>query len=322
VTAASAHLRGIVIAGALAALALALGFVTLAMNQSSSRAAPHVVLPLKARHKAASGTRAGAGAGATAGRGKAVRPAPKPDPNLTAALAAGLPRAVARALAATPVAVVQLSSADDPVAELSAGEARAGAALGGATYVQVNVDRNGKAVDALTRALGKLPAAPATLVYQRPAKLYVTLTGFNDKTVVQQAVANATPEPSPGSRLSPAAAFAQRANGICTATEAQLAALGVPAPTQTTITRYKTVVSDFASQFGALKAPPGKAAEVGKAKAALRRMNAKLAAALDAAVRGDRSAARADVREATISAAEFDGIARELGATACAEAAA
>ena len=50
--AATAHLRGIVIAGALAALALALGFVTLAMNQTTSKAATHTIVPLKDRHPA------------------------------------------------------------------------------------------------------------------------------------------------------------------------------------------------------------------------------------------------------------------------------
>jgi len=43
----------------------------------------------------------------------------------------------------------------------------------------------------LTRLLGKLPIAPATLIYIRPATLYVTLPGFNDRTIIQQAAANA-----------------------------------------------------------------------------------------------------------------------------------
>jgi hypothetical protein len=86
---------------------------------------------------------------------------------------------------------VQLTSRDDQVAELALGEARVGAALAGAALVSVDVDGNGGAVEVLTRLLGKLPIAPATLVYTRPATLYVTLPGFNDRTVVQQAAANA-----------------------------------------------------------------------------------------------------------------------------------
>jgi hypothetical protein len=57
--------------------------------------------------------------------------------------------------------------------------------------VQVGVDTNGGEVQALTRALGQLPDAPATLVYMRPTSVFVTLSGYNDRTVVQQAVTNA-----------------------------------------------------------------------------------------------------------------------------------
>jgi hypothetical protein len=184
----SAHLRGIVIAGVLAAVALALGFVTLAMNQTASNAAAPPITPLKLRHH-----------GATAGTTTVAKPqvvkkkkhVVRVDPNFTAALKAGLPRSVARALAAHEVAVVQLTSHRDQIAQLALGEARVGAGLAGAALVQVDVDGNGGAVAVLTRLLGKLPIAPATLVYIRPATLYVTLTGFNDRTIIQQAAANA-----------------------------------------------------------------------------------------------------------------------------------
>jgi hypothetical protein len=113
------------------------------------------------------------------------------DPNFKAALAAGLPRSVARALAAHKVAVVQLISKDDQVAALALGEARVGAKLADASLVTISVDGDGGAVEVLTRLLGELPNAPTTLVYQRPGTLYVTLQGFNDRTIVQQAAANA-----------------------------------------------------------------------------------------------------------------------------------
>jgi len=196
----SAHLRGIVIAGVLAAVALGLGFVTLAMNQSASPAAAPAIIPLHLRHHVATARRtASATTSHVVKKAPAVKKAPtkkKPhvarvDPNFTAALKAGLPRSVALALAAHPVAVVQLSSQGDDVAKLASDEARAGAALGDAAFVTVDVDGNGGAVEVLTRLFGKLPVAPATLVYIRPATLYVTLQGFNDRTVVQQAAANA-----------------------------------------------------------------------------------------------------------------------------------
>jgi hypothetical protein len=180
---ASLHLRGIVIASVLAAVAVALGFVTLAMNQTASRAAARPILPHKLAKVAPSIKKLPAK--------KAVHTARKPNPHLVAALKAGLPVTVARALAAHSVVVVQLTSQDDGVAKLALGEARAGAALAGASFLAVGVDSNGGTVGALTRLLGKLPVAPASLVYARPAKLYVTLAGFNDRTTVQQAAENA-----------------------------------------------------------------------------------------------------------------------------------
>jgi hypothetical protein len=98
---------------------------------------------------------------------------------------------VAVALAASPVAVVELTSKQDPVAQLAFGEAQAGAKLGGASFVSVDVDHDGGAVAVLTRLIGSLPVAPAALVYARPGSLVLTLPGFNDRTTVQQAAANA-----------------------------------------------------------------------------------------------------------------------------------
>lgn len=192
----SVHLRGIVIAGVLAAVALALGFVTLAMNQTASQAAPRTILPLKARHHTAvvRTTEGVATKKAKAGKaraGKARAGKAKPDPNFVAALQAGLPRSVARALAARPVVVVQLTSKSDPVAQLATGESKAGAAEAKASFVAVNVDSDGGDVEVLTRTLGQLPTAPAVLIYTRPARLVTTLPNFNDRTVVEQAAVSA-----------------------------------------------------------------------------------------------------------------------------------
>jgi hypothetical protein len=138
----SAHLRGIVIAGVLAAVALALGFVTLAMNQTASNAAAPAITPLKLRHHAAAtGTTTVAKTQVVKKKKHVVRV----DPNLTAALKAGLPRSVARGLAAHKVAVIQLTSHRDQIAQLALGEARVGAGLAGAALVPVDVDGNGGA---------------------------------------------------------------------------------------------------------------------------------------------------------------------------------
>ena len=183
--AASAHLRGIVIAGVLAVVALGLGMVTLAMNQSSSSAATHKVLSLKQR-------------GLSTAKHVATKKVhhKAPDVHLVAALKAGLPRSVAVALAAKPVVVVTLTSAADSVAGLSMHEAQAGARLAGASFVSVGVDRDGGDASQLTALLGDLPTAPATLVYVRPGTLFVQLPGFNDRTVVQQAAHTALTAPT------------------------------------------------------------------------------------------------------------------------------
>ena len=191
----SGHLRGIVIAGGLAALALALGFMTLSMNRTAAApAATHRILPLKVRRalaKKAAAAKTPATTKAAPPKAK-VKPKPRVNPNFVAAKNAGLPVTIAHALAARPVVVVALSSKDDELAKLSASEALVGSTLAGAAFVVVSVDRDGGAVEALTRLLGSLPGSPATFVYKRPATLVTTLTGFSDRTVVQQAAASAT----------------------------------------------------------------------------------------------------------------------------------
>ena len=181
---ASSHLRGLVIAGALAAVALALGFFTLEMNKSGSPAAPQPLTRTPAAVTPATAK----------GHKKVVKPKP-PNPNLVAALKVGLPRSIANGLASHRVVVIALTSAADPVAAIAAREAQAGAKLAGASFVQISVDRNGGDVSTLTRILGSLPVAPATLVYARPSTLVVTMLGFNDKTTVQQAAINAAAAP-------------------------------------------------------------------------------------------------------------------------------
>lgn len=214
--AASAHLRGIVIAGVLAAVALALGFVTLGMNQSSSSAGTHQVLSLKQRGLASAKTTK------PAVKKKQVVKKNAPNAHLVAALRAGLPRSIATALAAKRVVVVSLTSASDSVAGLALHEAQAGATLAGASFVTISVDRDGGDASKLTGVLGNLPVAPATLVYVRPATLYVQLDGFNDRTVVQQAAHSAL-----DARAAPAPAQTQAAPGTTETTTT------VPAPAAT-----------------------------------------------------------------------------------------
>jgi hypothetical protein len=185
----SPQLRAVLIAGGLALTALALGFVTLSMNQSSSSAAPKKILSLKARGLASAHA---APAHATPTAKPKPKPKPKPaDVHRLAALRAGLPGSVATQLGGHATVVVELFSKSDPVDVEARDEAKAGAALAGAGFLAVDVDVESGTVSDLTRAVGALPPAPASLVYSRPAALFVTLTGFNDRTTVAQAAANA-----------------------------------------------------------------------------------------------------------------------------------
>ena len=195
------QLKAILIAGGLAALALVLGFFTLSMNQSSSSATPPAILPLKQRtHADASKT---ASKPAVKAKPKPrVKPKPKPNPIVVAAVEAGLPKSVALQLGTKRAVVVALFSSSDEVDGLARAEAASGAALAGAGFVAVDVDAD-KDSATLTRTLGSLPPAPATLVYVRPATVYITLPGFNDRTTVQQAASNALAAPA-GSTSGPA----------------------------------------------------------------------------------------------------------------------
>jgi hypothetical protein len=309
----TAHLRGVVIAGGLAALALALGFVTLLMNQSASQASVHPVLSLKARHLK------------TPAKTTTVHVVKRIDPNLTAALHGGLPRSVARALAARPVVVVELSSPQDSVAQLALGEAKAGAKLGGASFVVVDVDKNGGAVQVLTRLIGQLPMAPAALVYARPATLYVTLPGFNDRTTVQQAVANAAPVTTVGHVLVATPTWASRAVVLCRRTYTQFGAmggLGNPGKLAVQKTRFEAVAAGFLSQMKALKPAAGTAVQVKQLNVLL----VKNFAAEDAIVAATTLHNAGALASAKARAAGYqlriDKLERKLGAAGCVEAAA
>jgi hypothetical protein len=172
VTAAAPHLRAILIAGALAATAVALGFYTM-VRQQVTPATPPVVAPHVAK----------------------TTQAPKLQADVAAALAAGLPKRVAAQFARHEVVVVTLYSPSVAVDRVVAAEARAGAALGAAGFVAVNVGK-GPAADKLTTAFGVL-SAPATLVLARGAygAPVTRFDGFADEQTVAQAALNADPTP-------------------------------------------------------------------------------------------------------------------------------
>jgi hypothetical protein len=108
---------------------------------------------------------------------------------VTAALKAGLPVPLARALGQHNVVVVSLYNPYSEVDGISFAEARAGAQLAGSGFVPLNVLSNAE-VGKLTELLGLLPD-PGVLVYVRPSTLAIKLSGFADKETVAQAVQNA-----------------------------------------------------------------------------------------------------------------------------------
>ena len=101
----------------------------------------------------------------------------------------GLPKVLARALAANRVVVVGLYDPDAAIDQLALAEARAGARSAGAGFVALNVLADGQSRP-LLELLGTLEN-PGVLVYRRPDTLFARIGGFADSETVAQAAANA-----------------------------------------------------------------------------------------------------------------------------------
>ena len=103
----------------------------------------------------------------------------------------GFPLAVDRALARHKVVVVSLVVPGSHVDELAAGEAKAGAKLGGAGYLALNV-LNERVAHAVLAKLDGVKE-PSLLVLKRSGEVVLALEGFVDRETVAQAAANAAP---------------------------------------------------------------------------------------------------------------------------------
>ena len=138
-------------------------------------------------HKTATAKRQGEGPGL---EGHApVKPAPKKVvPKIPPT---GFPLAVDRALARHKVVVVSLVIPGSHVDELAAGEAKAGAKLGGAGYLALNV-LNERVAHAVLAKLERFKE-PSLLVLKRSGEVVLALEGFVDRETVAQAAANAAP---------------------------------------------------------------------------------------------------------------------------------
>ena len=103
----------------------------------------------------------------------------------------GFPAVVDRALREHAVVVLSLVVPGARVDELAAAEAEAGAKLGGAGFLALNVLN-----EAVARSLlAKLDAVqdPSVLVVTRSGEVALELAGFVDRETVAQAAANAVP---------------------------------------------------------------------------------------------------------------------------------
>jgi hypothetical protein len=118
--------------------------------------------------------------------------APKPKPAVNPVVPpSGFPVVVDQALRQHEVVVLSLVVPGARVDELAAAEAEAGAKLGGAGFLALNVLNEGVA----RSLLAKLDSVqdPSVLVVKRSGEVAIELAGFVDRETVAQAAANALP---------------------------------------------------------------------------------------------------------------------------------
>ena len=203
-TSVSQPVRIAALVGLAAALALGGMFMLMGRKSAGSASSPPVVIkhhPFGPGAKTASPSgKAPASSSAPTAHSSSVTKAPtrvavKPKapvrpPAEVAALAAGLPARLARALGQHRVVVVSLTDPQSEVDGIAFAEARASAALAGAGFVSLSVLSKSD-IAKLTEKFGQTLPDPGLLVYTRPAKLAVRLDGFVDKESVAQAAQNA-----------------------------------------------------------------------------------------------------------------------------------
>jgi hypothetical protein len=340
VTAENPQLRAIAIAGALAVVAVLLGMWTLNRQQPSATDTPLPPVthrapgsPAKpvakpavkpAKHVTPVAAKPAKHVKPVAAKPVAAKPvaakprAPQVSPFEKAALAAGLPKPVARQFAGHEVVVVTLYSPDDDVDRVAEAEARSGAALGGAGFVALDVSKNAQTAD-LTKLLGVL-TAPSSLVFARAdiAKPVLTLDGFADRQTVAQAAVNA--DPTPGGPVAQSA-WARKADALCLRTATEFASIsGISTPTQlkAATPKAKLLVDRLVAGLEKLPPPPGRAADVTRF-VGLAKQDATLTfqAAAAAARKDPATVASVTAREAPV-AAEASTLAVSLGAASCA----
>jgi hypothetical protein len=157
------------------------------MGTSPDASAP-IPLPVKKTATPAKSAPAPAKAAAKPAAPKPAKPKPAVNPVVPPS---GFPVVVDRALQRNDVVVLSLVVPGARVDELAAAEAKAGAKLGGAGFLALNVLNEGVA----RALLAKLDAVqdPSVLVVTRSGDVAVELAGFVDRETVAQAAAHALP---------------------------------------------------------------------------------------------------------------------------------
>ena len=166
------------------------GMLAMRTMGSSVDATP-IPLPVQKPAKAVKATPQPAKA--APGKPKAVQPKPaKPKPAVNPVVPpTGFPLAVDKALRQHAVVVVSLVVPGARVDELAAAEAEAGAKLGGAGFLALNVLNEGVARALLSKL--DILGDPSVLVLKRSGEVALELNGFVDRETVAQAAANAAP---------------------------------------------------------------------------------------------------------------------------------
>ena len=158
------------------------------MGPSANETAP-IPLPVKKTTAAAKAEPQPAKAAASKPKTAAKQ---KPTPVLNPVVPpTGFPVAVDKALRRHAVVVVSLVVPGARVDELAAAEAKAGAKLGGAGFLALNVLNEGVARALLSKV--DVVADPSVLVLKRSGEVALELAGFVDRETVAQAAANASP---------------------------------------------------------------------------------------------------------------------------------
>ena len=180
----------------LASVVIGGGLMTLGHKSESAVATPHVINkhPFGVKKHATTTTKKTTTPAATAKpKPQPVQATPAKAPEqpsaVIAALAAGMPAPIAKALGKHPIVVVSVYNPYSEVDGIAFAEARAGAQMANVGFLPLSVLSQAQ-VGKLTEQLGLLPD-PGLLVYARPGTLVARISGFADKETVAQAAQNA-----------------------------------------------------------------------------------------------------------------------------------